>query len=130
MATGVYVTVPKDLANRLLDDGFRDAGNNRGTAETLIADSANLVTVLVGSHEIARFVQHLWASARHRRANSDSSTPAVSNASVTVERDGRRVTITLQQEGFGDAGPPETVVEGMAAMLQALYESDPKSLGG
>jgi len=117
MATGVYVTVQKDLANCLIDDGFAGAGNKRG-AENLIADSANLVTVLVGSHEIARFVGHLWASARRRRATSDSSTTAVSNASVTVERDGRRVTITLEQEGFGEAGPPEKVVAGMAACFR------------
>lgn len=129
MATGVYVAVPEDLANCLIDDGFTVAGNKRG-AENLIADSANLVTVLVGSHEIARFVRHLWASAPRRRATSDSNTAAVSNASVTVERDGRRVTITLQQEGFGDAGPPEQMVKGMTAMLQALSELDPKAPEG
>jgi hypothetical protein len=123
MTTGVYVTVPTDLANRLADDGFSLAGGKRGI-ETVLADSANLVTVLVGSHEITRFVQHLWTSARRQRAVSDSQATAVSEARVIIERDGRRVAITLQQNGFGDAGPPEKVVQGMTALLQALSEPD------
>jgi hypothetical protein len=135
MASGVYVAVPEDLANCLIDDGFSPAGAKRGI-ENFLADganvlavSANLVTVLVGSHEITRFVQHLWTSARHRRAVSDSRATAVSEATVIIERDGRRMAITLQQEGFGDAGPPEKVVQGMTALLQALSEPDSKDRG-
>jgi hypothetical protein len=128
MATGVYVTVPEDLANHLIDDGFTPTGRKRGI-ETVLADSANLVTVLVGSHEIKRFVQHLWTSARSRAAASDSEATAASEARVIIERDGWRVAITLQQNGFGDAGPPEKVVQGMTALLQALYEPDSKARG-
>jgi len=128
MGTGVYVTVPEDLANRLVDDGFNLAGGKRGI-ETVLADSANLVTVLVGSHEIVRFVQHLWTSARRRAAASDSEATTVSEARVIIERDGRRMVITLQQNGFGDAGPPEKVVQGMTALLKALSEPDSKALG-
>jgi hypothetical protein len=128
MASGVYVAVPKDLANCLIDDGFSPAGAKRGI-ENVLADSANLVTVLVGSHEITRFVQHLWTSARRRGTGSDSGATVVSEARVIIERDGRRMAITLQQEGFGDAGPPEKVVQGMAALLQALSEPDSKNRG-
>lgn len=124
----MYVTVPEDLANRLVDDGFNPAGGKRGI-ETVLADSANLVTVLVGSHEITRFVQHLWTFARRRVAASDSEATAVSEAMVIIERDGRRVAITLQQNGFGNAGPPENVVQGMTALLQALSEPDSKARG-
>jgi hypothetical protein len=128
MATGVYVTIPEDLANCLVDDGFNPAGARRGI-ETALADSANLVTVLVGSHEMTRFVRHLWTSARRRSAASDSGATAVSESRVIIERDGRRVAITLQQEGFGDAGPPEKVVQGMTALLQALSEPASKVRG-
>lgn len=68
MADGVYVKVPKDLADCLVDDGFRSAGIERGI-DSVLADGANLVTVLVGSHEISRFVGQLWAAMR-RRGNS------------------------------------------------------------
>jgi hypothetical protein len=129
MATGMYVTVPEDLANCLFDDGFTPAGHKRGI-ETVLGDGANLVTVLVGSHEITRFVRHLWASARRRKPPPDSGTPEArgtsvgSGAKVIVERGGRRVMITLEQEGFGEAGPPEKVVQGMATLLQTLSEPD------
>jgi hypothetical protein len=119
MGTGVYVTVSEDLANRLLDDGFSQAGGKRG-AGTVLADGANLVTVLVGSHEITRLVRHLWMSAHRRGAAFDSGASAISETRVIIERDGRRVSIALQQEGFGDDGPPEKVVQGMSALLQAL----------
>lgn len=59
MAASVYVKVPEDLADRLAEDGFRIAGTERGVE--LLADTANLVTVQLGSHEISRFVGHLWA---------------------------------------------------------------------
>jgi hypothetical protein len=127
MATGVYVTVPEDLANCLADDGFRRTGAKRGI-ETVLADGANLVTVLVGSHEITRFARHLWTFARRREPAPDSPTSEApgtsggSGAKVIVEGGGRRVVIILEQEGFGDAGPPEKVVQGMAALVQALSE--------
>jgi hypothetical protein len=128
MATGIYVRVPEELANRLLDDGFTSTGNKRGVAD-IMANAANLVTILVGSHEIAPFVQHLWAAARHQADASDSGKNAVSETKVIIERDGKRLAITLEQEGFGDGGPPETVVRGMTALLQALSEPDPREHG-
>jgi hypothetical protein len=117
MADGVYVKVPKNLADDLDRDGFRIAGTERGI-ETVLADSANLVTVLVGSHEISRFVGHLWAAAR-RHGNSPGS-----GVKLIVERDGRRVELTLEHEGFGDEGPPEKVVRGMTALLKTLSDRD------
>ncbi len=111
----MYVKVPEELADSLADDGFRLAGTERGVelyAETLLTTSANLVTVLVGSHEISRFIRHLWASARHRAPGSK----------VVLERGGRRMAITLEHEGFGPDGPPETVMHGMTALLEALGE--------
>src|SRR5690242_20154051 len=113
MTTGIYVKVPAALADCLIDDQFRYAGAPRGV-ESAIADGANLVTVLIGSHEIALFVGHLWATAvRHRKKTS------ASESTVVIEHDGRRLAITLEQEGFGDEGPPEKVVQGMTALLQA-----------
>lgn len=117
MADGVYVKVPKDLADRLAEDAFREAGTERGI-EPVLSDAANLVTVLVGSQEISRFVAHLWAAVRHRR---NSASPGVK---LVVEREGRRVAITLEHEGFGDNGPPAKVVHGMAALLTALTDND------
>lgn len=111
----MYVKVPGDLANCLADDGFRVAGTERG-AETLLADSANLVTVLVGSHEISRFVGHLWASIRGRRNSRDGG------VKVIVENKGRRLALTLEYDGFGDDGPPEKVVRGMTALFEALAD--------
>lgn len=65
MADGVYVKVPKDLADCLVEDGFRQAGTERGI-ESVLSDVANLVTVLVGSHEISRFVRHLLTALSDR----------------------------------------------------------------
>ena len=124
MADGVYVKVPKDLADCLVEDGFRETGTERGI-ESVLADVANLVTVLVGSHEISRFVAHLWATVRRRR-KSDS--PGVK---LIVEREGRRIAITLEHEGFGDSGPPEKVVYGMTALLTALSDNGtPRDIEG
>jgi len=117
MADGIYVKVPKDLADCLVEDGFREAGTERGI-ESVLSDVANLVTVLVGSHEISRFVSHLWAAVRRRR---NSPSPGVK---LIVEREGRRVAITLEHEGFGDNGPSEKVVRGMTALLTALSDRD------
>jgi len=116
MADGVYVKVPKDLADCLVEDGFRSAGTERGV-EAILADGANLVTVLVGSHEISRFARHLWAAVRRRR---NSPSPGVK---LIVERGGRRIAITLEHEGFSD-GPPEKVIRGMTDFLTALSDSD------
>jgi hypothetical protein len=117
MADSVYVKVPKDLADCLAEDDFRSSGPERGI-ETALADGANLVTVLVGGHEVARFVRHLWATVRRRR---NSPSPAVK---LVVERGGRRIAITLEHDGFGDDGPPEKMIRGMADFLTALSESD------
>lgn len=117
MADGVYVKVPKDLADCLVEDGFRESGTERGI-ESVLSDVANLVTVTVGSQEISRFVAHLWATVRRRR---NSASPGVK---LIVERGGRRVAITLEHEGFGDSGPPEKVVRGMTALLTALSDND------
>jgi hypothetical protein len=117
MADGAYVKVPRDLADRLVEDDFREAGTERGI-DSVLADSANLVTVLVGSHEISRFVGHLWTTIRLRR---NSPSPGVK---VIVERGGRRVVLTLEHEGFGDDGPPEKVVRGMSALLTSLADHD------
>ena len=115
MAAGLYAKVPEGLADCLAEDGFRIAGTERGV-ETLLADSANLVTVLVGSHEISRFAGHLWGSIRGRGNSRGAS------VKVIVENEGRRLALTLEQDGFGDDGPPEKVVDGMTALLKALSD--------
>jgi hypothetical protein len=115
MGAGFYIKVPGDLANRLADDGFRLPGAERGV-EVLLADSANLVTVLVGSHEISRFVRHLWAAVRGRR-NSRGGT-----VKVVVENKGRTVSLTLEHEGFGDEGPPEKLAHGMTVLFTSLSD--------
>ena len=69
MAVGMYVKVPEEVAKSLAEDGFRMAGAERGIelyAETILAASANMVTVFAGRHEIARFTAHLLAQRRGR----------------------------------------------------------------
>jgi hypothetical protein len=117
MADGVYVMVPKDLAHCLAEDGFREAGTERGIGDAL-TDGANLVTILVGSHEISRFAGQLWAAVRRHR---NSPSPGVK---LILERNGRRIAMTLDHEGFGDDGPPERVVTGLAAFLTALSDRE------
>jgi hypothetical protein len=114
MTVGFYAKVPKDLADRLIADGFREAGSPRGI-ETAIADGANLVTVLIGAHEISRFIGHLWTSMRH-----DKPVPDQSGSKVIIEHDGQSVAFTLEHRGFGDDGPPKAVVAGMTALLEEL----------
>jgi hypothetical protein len=118
---------PSPLGRLSLDhldrDGFRIAGTERGI-ETVLADSANLVTVLVGSHEISRFVGHLWAAARRHR---NSPSPGVK---LIVEQDGRRIALTLEHEGFSDDGPPEKVVRGMTALLKNLPDRETEGRRG
>jgi hypothetical protein len=115
MGAGFYIKVPGDLADRLADDGFRLPGAERGV-ETLLADSANLVTVLVGSHEISRFVRHLWTVVRRRR-NSHGGI-----VKVVVENKGRRVSLTLEHAGFDDDGPPEKLAHGLTALFTSLSD--------
>lgn len=115
MGAGFYIKVPGDLADGLADDGFRLPGAERGV-ETLLADSANLVTVLVGSHEISRFVRHLWTAVRGRR-NSGGGT-----AKVVVESKGRMVSLTLEHEGFDDGSPPEKLAHGLTALFTSLSD--------
>jgi hypothetical protein len=118
MAVGMYVKVPEEVAKSLAEDGFRMAGAERGIelyAETILAASANLVTVFVGRHEIARFIGHLLAPLRGRSR-------APQGLRIVVERGGQRVAITLEHEGFTDAGPPAGLVDGMTALLEALAE--------
>lgn len=113
MTSAFYVQVPSDVAGRLVEDGFREAGAQRGI-DALLGTSANLVTIAVGSHEISRFVRHLWDTTwRHKRTPQAES-------KVIIEHDGRRVTITLEHEGFGEDGPPETVLAGLSALLAVL----------
>jgi hypothetical protein len=121
MAAGMYVKVPEELAESLAEDGFRMAGVARGIelyAETILAASANLVTVFVGRHEIARFVAHLLAPLR----GGNRRTP--DGLRIVVERGGQRVAIALAHEGFSDAGPPQALVHGMTALLEALAETE------
>jgi hypothetical protein len=117
MAAGFYAQVPRDLADCLIQDGFRESGSERGI-ETLLADSADIATVLVGAHEISQFVEHLWASIRR------SKRVPKSGSKVIIERDGRRVAITLEHEGFGDDGPPQAVITGMTALFEALSKPE------
>lgn len=119
MAAGVYVNVPELLADSLAEDGFRLAGYERGIeldAGTLLAASANLVTVLVGRHEIARFITHVWMAARRRTPGRPH------RLTVIAEQDDRRLAITIEHEGFGEDGPPFAVVRGMTTLLEALAE--------
>jgi hypothetical protein len=119
MVSGVYVEVPKELADNLVTDGFGKAGTRRGVDPlSTLSAGANLVSIFVARHEIARFVAHLWALARGRAANREH------NSMVVVEHRGQRVAISLDHEGFGDDGPPPEVVRGMTALLEALTEFD------
>jgi len=79
---------------------------------------ANLVTIFVGRHEIAKFVARLWAAARGRAAIRTH------DSMVVIEHGDRRVAITLDHEGFGEDGPPQAVVRGMTCLLEALAELD------
>jgi hypothetical protein len=124
MTVGMYVKVPEPLAESLAEDGFREVGPERGIelyvndAAMLVGTAANLVTVLVGRHEISRFVRHLWASARgHKPIRQEGMT-------VVLQRGSQRVAITLQHEGFDGEEPPRTVVHGMSALLEALADPD------
>jgi hypothetical protein len=117
----MYVKVPEPLAESLAADGFRVAGPERGIelyAETFLAASANLVTILVARHEISRFVAHVWACARRRAPAQRHS------LTVVLEQDDRRLAITLEHEGFGDDAPPQAAVRGLAALVEALAEPD------
>lgn len=119
MPVGMYVKVPEEVAKSLAEDGFRMAGAERGVelyAETILAASANLVTVFVGRHEIARFIGHLFSPLRGRSR-------APRGMRIVVERGGQRVGITLEHEGFTGDGPPPELVRGMTALLEALAES-------
>jgi hypothetical protein len=113
------VQISRDLADALADDGFRVAGAERG-AEALLGDSANLVTVLVGSQQISEFVRHLWKSAHRGKPTPETG------QKVIIEHDGRRIALTLEHDGFGDDGPPQTLVAGMASLFKALSELEPR----
>jgi len=119
MVSGVYVEVPKELADNLVTDGFGNAGARRGVDPlSALSAGANLVSIFVARHEIARFVAHLWERARGRAANREH------NSMVVFEHRGQRVAISLDHEGFGDEGPPPEVVRGMTALLEAMTEFD------
>jgi hypothetical protein len=119
MVAGVYVEVPEQLADSLIRDGFRRSGFRRGIDPVAaISAGANLVTIFVARHGIARFVAHLWAAARGRAANRDHE------LMVVFEHRDRRVTISLDHEGSGDGGSPPEVVRGMTGPLDARAELD------
>ena len=119
MAAGVYVEVPEQLADSLTADGVRRAGFHRGIDPLwALSAEANLVSIFVVRHEIARFVAHLWAAARGRAADGEH------NSMVVFEHRGRRVAISPDHEGFGCDGPPPEVVRGMTAQLEALTDFD------
>jgi hypothetical protein len=119
MVAGVYVDVPEQLADSLITDGFRRFGFRRGIDPVAaIPAGANLVTIFVARHEIARFVAHLWAAARGRAANRNHESMGV------FEHRGRRVTISLDHEGSGDGGPPPEMARGMTGPLEARAELD------
>jgi hypothetical protein len=122
MAVGFYVDVPADLAESLAADGFGCAGSERGVADSALsalAAGANLTTVLVGTHEVVRFVRHLWAAA-HRNARDGRHA-----TTVVIEHDGRRVAFSLEHEGFDSDEPPDEVVRGMVALIEALAPRRP-----
>ena len=55
MVAGVYVEVPEQLADSLITDGLRRSGFRRGIDPVAaISAGANLVTIFVARHEIAR----------------------------------------------------------------------------
>ena len=95
MASGVYVEVPKQLADTLIMDGFRKAGVRHGVDPlSALSAGANLVSIFVARHEIARFVAHLWALARGHVPNREH------NSMVIFEHRGQRVAISLDHEGL------------------------------
>jgi hypothetical protein len=119
MAPGGYVVVPQKLADTLIADGFRKGGFRRGVDPlTALSAGANLVSIFVARHEIARFAAHLWAAARGHAANREH------DSMVAFEHRGRRVAIWIDHEGFGDDGPPPEVVRGMTPLLEAMTDFD------
>jgi hypothetical protein len=64
MVAGAYVNVPEGLGESLISDGFRKAGVERGVdVGWALSAGANVITIFVARHEIARFIAHLWARA-------------------------------------------------------------------
>jgi hypothetical protein len=125
MAVGVYVEVPQELADLLVDDGFRRAGTKRGIdmvdgIQIATGVGANLVTILLARHQIPRFVKRLWAFARGRKSGG--------GAKLVIEVDGRRVAITLEH-GHSDE-PPEAMLRGMTALFEALTDRPEDGRGG
>jgi hypothetical protein len=124
MTVGMYVKVPEPLADSLAANGFREGGSERGVevfvsdAEILIGTVSNLVTVFVARHEVSRFIEHIWASVRHRKPDSPNG------VTVVLQRGSQRVAITLEHEGFDDETPPRKVVRAMSALLEALADAD------
>jgi hypothetical protein len=67
MVASVYVEVPEQLADSLITDGFRRSAPRRGIDPlSAISARADLVTIFVARHEVARFVARR-AAARGRR---------------------------------------------------------------
>jgi hypothetical protein len=122
MAGSVYVEVPPDLAERLVDDGFRRAGVKRGaglaeTAQAGIEVGANLVTILLAQYQIPEFLQHLRAFVRGRREQRHS-------AKLVIEVDGRRMAISLEGERDEAGDIPVALMRGMAALLSSLTDPE------
>jgi hypothetical protein len=119
MAGSVYVDVPEELAERLVDDGFRRAGVERGadlvnTVESATGFGADLVTILLARYQIPLFIRRLFGKGRDSERH---------NAKIVIEMDGRRMMVAVEY----DDEPPDVMVRGMTALLEALTDDSSKS---
>jgi hypothetical protein len=114
MASGVYVQVPQDLADILKDDDFVVAGGTWGAASdalivvgTSVGIGAQLTTVLLARHDLARFVRHVWAWTTRRRDGADRE------LEIRIKVGTGSLTLTCRAEGLS----PETATQMITTVL-------------
>jgi hypothetical protein len=122
MVASMYVGVPQELADHLVEDGFRVAGVKRGVdlvevTQVATGLGANFVTILLARYQIPTFVRRLWKSARR------GTTTGRIGAQVVIELEGERTAITFEHQHTGDDEPPEVLFAALAAFFEKLVDS-------